>query len=158
MLDLLYTHPSGHFEREQGSEVILARNGQVLLADPGGSKTVRLEWSGVEAMLSSLISGSEATDVEIVAQDYGRLEVYAGERLIADDAGFSLGPAALYGGLSLIDAAGDERVVLRAGNWWLPGEQVGDLHVRAIAIGVTLPQIVAPGPRSRVSNLAERRF
>lgn len=156
MLDLLYEHASGHFERHSGQDVVLATSGQVLLGD-GTRRRCYIEWSSVEEMFSSL-NGGEATDVEIVAHDYGRLAVYAGARLIAEDAGFSLSPAGdlFYGGVSLRDAAGEEKAVLRGGHWWLPGERLGDLHVTTTGVEIALPDVARPGARSRVSNLAER--
>jgi hypothetical protein len=157
MLDLLYSHPQGHFERHAGEAVVLTTSGQVQLIDDQRAEAYAyLEWSGAEEMFTSLLSGDEVKDVETVAQGHGRLEVYAGERLIAEDAGFSLRKPTLFGGVSLLDASGKERVVLRDGDWWLPGERVGDLTIRSFVGGIELPDMAKPGTRSRVSNLAER--
>lgn len=157
MLDLLYSHRQGHFECHAGSDLVLATNGQVLIGD-GATRRCYLEWSAVEEMFSALLSGADATDVEVAGRGYGRLEVYAGQRLIAEDAGFSLSPlpAAFYGGVALLDAAGEEKAVLRGGDWWLPGERLGDLTITAVGVSVEQPDVAKPGTRSRVSNLAER--
>lgn len=156
MLDLIYSHPSGHFERHEGQDVVLGTNGQVLMGD-GPGRRCYLEWSPVEGMFSSLASGAEALGVEIAAHGHGRLEVYAGQRLIAEDAGFQLRLTQMDGaGVLLLDAAGEDRAILRAGAWWLPGERLGNLTIVPVGVEIVLPDVVSPGPRSRVSNLAER--
>lgn len=156
MVELIYSHPQGHFERHEGEDIVLSTNGQVLVGD-GVGRRCYLEWSAVEGMFSSLISGAEAVDVEVVAQGHGRLEVHAGSRLIAEDAGFQLRPTPMDGaGVQLLDAAGAERAILRAGSWWLPGERLISLTVVPVGVEIVLPDIISPGPRSRVSGLAER--